>query len=179
MLSTSNALYALPSLALFMVLIPYTGLGNLTVIIPLTIFSLCVLLPDVVDGLRGVPEPVRQAATAMGFSPLRRLALVELPIAIPVVMAGLRVKLTTKDLLKMDKEIVIDHQNYSTVAGNWLSQAGIKQPGSAPPGHRNRWPGRRDDRRPGQRAVRGRSAGPQIDHRPRATASTPAAMMER
>jgi osmoprotectant transport system permease protein len=90
-LSTSNALYALPSLALFTVLIPYTGLGNVTVIIPLAIFSLCVLLPNVVDGLRGVPEPVRQAATAMGFSPLRRLALVELPIATPVVIAGLRV----------------------------------------------------------------------------------------
>ncbi len=90
-LSTSNALYALPSLALFTVLIPYTGLGNATVIIPLTIFSLCVLLPNVVDGLRGVPEPVRQAATGMGFSPLRRLALVELPLATPVIIAGLRV----------------------------------------------------------------------------------------
>jgi osmoprotectant transport system permease protein len=90
-LSTANALYALPSLALFVVLIPSTGLGNATVIIPLTLFSLCVLLPNVVDGLHGVPEPVRQAATAMGFGPLRRLLQVELPIAIPVVIAGLRV----------------------------------------------------------------------------------------
>jgi osmoprotectant transport system permease protein len=90
-LSATSALYALPSLALFTVLIPYTGLGDATVIIPLTLFSLCVLLPNVVDGLRAVPEPVRQAATAMGFSPLRRLAQVELPIATPVVIAGLRV----------------------------------------------------------------------------------------
>jgi osmoprotectant transport system permease protein len=90
-LSATSALYALPSLALFIVLIPYTGLGDATVIIPLTLFSLCVLVPNVVDGLRAVPEPVRQAATAMGFGPTRRLAQVELPIAVPVVIAGLRV----------------------------------------------------------------------------------------
>jgi osmoprotectant transport system permease protein len=61
------------------------------VIIPLTLFSLCVLIPNVVDGLRAVPDPVRQAATAMGFGALRRLVQVELPLAIPIVIAGLRV----------------------------------------------------------------------------------------
>ena len=76
-------LYALPSLALFIALIPYTGLTDTTVIIPLTLFSLCVLLPNVVDGLRSVPEPVRQAATAMGFGTTRRLVQVELPLAVP------------------------------------------------------------------------------------------------
>jgi osmoprotectant transport system permease protein len=90
-LSVTNAIYAIPSLAFFVILIEYTGLGNLTVIIPLTLFSLCVLLPNVVDGLRAVPEPVRQAATAMGYSELRRLATVELPLAVPVINAGLRV----------------------------------------------------------------------------------------
>jgi osmoprotectant transport system permease protein len=91
LLTLTSAIYALPSLALFVVLIDYTGLGNLTVIIPLTLFSLCVLLPNVVDGLRGVAEPVRQAATAMGFGQVRRLVRVELPIATPVVLAGLRI----------------------------------------------------------------------------------------
>ena len=90
-LSLSSAIYALPSLALFVVLIAYTGLGNLTVIIPLTLFSLCVLIRNVVDGLRSVPEPVRQAATAMGFTQVRRLVQVELPLAVPVIIAGLRV----------------------------------------------------------------------------------------
>jgi osmoprotectant transport system permease protein len=90
-LTLSSAIYALPSLALFVVLIAYTGLGNLTVIIPLTLFSLCVLIPNVVDGLRSVPEPVRQAATAMGFTQVRRLVQVELPLAVPVIIAGLRV----------------------------------------------------------------------------------------
>jgi osmoprotectant transport system permease protein len=90
-LSATSVLYALPSLALFVALIPYTGLTDTTVIIPLTLFSLCVLLPNVVDGLRSVPGPVRQAATAMGFGTIRRLVQVELPIAAPIVIAGLRV----------------------------------------------------------------------------------------
>jgi osmoprotectant transport system permease protein len=59
--------------------------------IPLTLYSLSVLVPNVVDGLASVSEPVRQAATAMGFGPLRRLMQVELPIAVPVVIAGTRV----------------------------------------------------------------------------------------
>lgn len=90
-LGLSNAIYAIPSLAIFVVLIDYTGLGNLTVIIALTLFSLCILIPNVVDGLRAVPDPVRQAATAMGFTQLRRLVQVELPLAVPVIIAGLRV----------------------------------------------------------------------------------------
>jgi osmoprotectant transport system permease protein len=90
-LSITSMLYAIPSLALFVVLIDYTGLGNATVIIPLSLFSLCVLVPNVVDGLRAVPPPVRQAATAMGFGPMRRLVRVELPLAIPVIIAGLRI----------------------------------------------------------------------------------------
>jgi osmoprotectant transport system permease protein len=90
-LSVTSALYALPALALFVVLIDYTGLGNVTVMIPLTLYSLCILLPNVVDGLRSVPEPVRQAATAMGFTQVRRLVQVELPLAVPIVIAGLRV----------------------------------------------------------------------------------------
>jgi len=90
-LSAANVIYALPSLALFVVLIDYTGLSEITVIIPLTLFSLVVILPNVVDGLRSVPDDVRQAATAMGFGPLRRLARVELPLAGPVIIAGTRV----------------------------------------------------------------------------------------
>src|SRR5215475_8118781 len=77
-LSLGNAIYAIPTLAVFVVLVPYTGLGNLTVIIALALLSLCVLIPAVVDGLRGVQEPVRQAATAMGFTQQRRLVQVEL-----------------------------------------------------------------------------------------------------
>uniref|UniRef100_UPI001EE4DACA ABC transporter permease subunit n=1 Tax=Streptomyces cavernae TaxID=2259034 RepID=UPI001EE4DACA len=62
-----------------------------TVMIPLTLYTLSVLVPNVVDGLASVPEPVRQAATAMGFTAVRRVVQVELPIAVPVVVAGVRV----------------------------------------------------------------------------------------
>ncbi|MFB4296892.1 ABC transporter permease [Actinomadura sp. NTSP31] len=90
-LTVSNVLYAIPSLALFMLFIQYTGLSASTVMIPLTLYSLSVLIPNVVDGLGSVSEPVRQAATAMGFGTIRRLVQVELPIAVPVVIAGVRV----------------------------------------------------------------------------------------
>jgi osmoprotectant transport system permease protein len=90
-LSLTSIFYAMPSLALYLVLIDYTGLTDWTVIIPLTLFSLSVLIPNVVDGLRSVPQPVRQAAVAMGFGALRRTVQVELPLAVPVIIAGLRV----------------------------------------------------------------------------------------
>jgi osmoprotectant transport system permease protein len=87
----TSVLYAIPAIALFVVLVAFTGLTRTTVIIPLTLYTLSVLVPAVVDGMDSVPEHVRQAATAMGFGTLRRLVQVELPIAVPVVMAGLRV----------------------------------------------------------------------------------------
>ncbi|BAJ31959.1 MULTISPECIES: ABC transporter permease subunit [Kitasatospora] len=87
-----NVVYALPSLAVFVVLIPYTGLATReTVMVPLTCYALAVLLPTAVDGLRAVPEPVRQAAAAMGYGPWRRLAAVELPASVPYLIGGLRV----------------------------------------------------------------------------------------
>jgi osmoprotectant transport system permease protein len=86
-----NVIYAIPSLALFIALIPAFGLTDTPVVIGLTVFSLCVILPNVVAGLRGVPASVKQSATAMGYGPLRRLLVVELPLATPVIIAGLRV----------------------------------------------------------------------------------------
>ncbi|MEU1389920.1 MULTISPECIES: ABC transporter permease subunit [unclassified Nonomuraea] len=86
-----NVVYALPSLPVFMLLISVTGLSQTTVIIPLTFYGMAVLIPAVVDGLNSVPDHVRQSAVAMGFTPMRRLLQVELPIATPVVLAGLRV----------------------------------------------------------------------------------------
>jgi osmoprotectant transport system permease protein len=86
-----NVVYAVPSLALWIALIPAFGLTDTTVIIGLTAFSLCVILPNVVAGLRAVPAPVTQAATAMGYGATRRLVLVELPLAGPVIIGALRV----------------------------------------------------------------------------------------
>ena len=90
-LTVINVVYAVPALALFIALIPAYGLTNTPVVISLTAYSLCIIVPNVVAGLRAVPAPVRQAATAMGYGPLRRLITVELPLAVPVIIAGLRV----------------------------------------------------------------------------------------
>lgn len=90
-LALASILYSIPSLAFFVLLIASTGLTEKTVIIPLTVYTLAVLVPNIVDGLRSIPEDVRQAAIAMGFSAPRRLLQVDLPLALPAVMAGLRV----------------------------------------------------------------------------------------
>jgi osmoprotectant transport system permease protein len=90
-LAVVNILYAVPSLALFIALIPAFGLTDTTVVIALTVFSLCVILPNVVAGLQAVPSSAKAAATAMGYGPVRRLLTVELPLAVPVIIAGLRI----------------------------------------------------------------------------------------
>lgn len=86
-----NVLYSVPSIALFFLMLPYTGFSVWTAIVPLALYTLVILLPNVVDGLRQVPDHVRRSAAAMGFGPVRRLATVEVPIAVPVIIAGLRV----------------------------------------------------------------------------------------
>ncbi|GGO05095.1 ABC transporter permease [Microbispora rosea subsp. aerata] len=86
-----NVTYSLPSLVLFSIFLSVTGLTRSTVVIPLTFFALAILIPAVVDGLASVPDSVRQSAVAMGFRPARRLLRVELPVAVPVVLAGLRI----------------------------------------------------------------------------------------
>ncbi|MFI5680362.1 ABC transporter permease [Streptomyces cellulosae] len=87
----TTVLYAIPSLAFFVVLIDYTGQTELTVMIPLGVYSLVVLVPAIVDGVRSVPQETLAAATAMGFGPVRRYVQVQLPIAVPAIIAGLRI----------------------------------------------------------------------------------------
>lgn len=90
-LTTSTILYSLPSLAVFAFLVGITGLSNETVIIPLSVYAATILVRSVADGVRAVPEEVRLAATAMGYGSLRRLVGIELPTALPVIIAGLRI----------------------------------------------------------------------------------------
>jgi osmoprotectant transport system permease protein len=91
MLGLVTVLYSIPSIALFVFLIDYTGLSETAVFIPLSIYSLAVLVPGVVDGIRAVPQEVKLSADAMGFGPARRYFQVELPIAAPTIMAAVRV----------------------------------------------------------------------------------------
>ncbi|MEV0975624.1 ABC transporter permease [Streptomyces sp. NPDC049915] len=90
-LGVTTVLYAVPSLALIVFLIDYTGQSETTVMIPLGLYSLVVLVPAVVDGVRSVPQDTLDAATAMGLGPVRRYLTVQLPIAVPAILAGLRV----------------------------------------------------------------------------------------
>jgi osmoprotectant transport system permease protein len=89
-LAITQILYTVPSLALFVLLINAVGLGQTPVIIGLTIYSLVILVRNLVEGLRSVPRETIDAATAMGFRQTRRLFAVELPIALPAIIAGLR-----------------------------------------------------------------------------------------
>jgi osmoprotectant transport system permease protein len=87
----SIALFAIPSVALFIFILPFTGISRLTAIIPLTLYTVSLLVRSVVDGMRSVDESVRQVALAMGYRGLHRIVSVDLPIAVPVILGGLRV----------------------------------------------------------------------------------------
>jgi len=94
LLSVSGLLYTIPSLALIVVLPGIIGtkiLDSVNVIIPLTIYTVALLVRSIADALTSVPATVVAAATAIGYRPLRRFASVEFPLAVPVVIAGLRV----------------------------------------------------------------------------------------
>jgi len=83
--------YTIPSLALFSLLIPITGLSILTAEIGLVSYTLLILIRNIVAGLDGVPADIREAAVAMGYGPWQRLLRVELPLALPVIVAGVRI----------------------------------------------------------------------------------------
>lgn len=95
LLGTTGVLFTIPSIALFILLMPFTGLTRATSIIGLTIYTLLVLLRNIVEGLRGVSPDVREAAEAMGYRRARLLLTVELPLALPVIFAGIRIATVT------------------------------------------------------------------------------------
>jgi osmoprotectant transport system permease protein len=90
----TGLLYTIPSLALFILMPGILGTGFLdpvNVLVAMTIYTVALLTRTVADGLGAVPTDVRLSATAMGVKPLRRLLTVDLPLAVPVIAAGLRV----------------------------------------------------------------------------------------
>jgi osmoprotectant transport system permease protein len=92
LLAATNVIYAIPSIALFVLLGPLLGYtSNRPVIVAMALYSLVILVRNTVEGLRSVPPHVVTAAVAMGYGPLRRFVAVELPVALPSVVAGLRV----------------------------------------------------------------------------------------
>jgi osmoprotectant transport system permease protein len=91
----SGVLYTVPSLALFALLIPWTGLSLLTAEIGLVGYTLLILVRGIVGGIQSVPADVREAAVAMGYTPTQLLWRVELPLASGVIIAALRVATVT------------------------------------------------------------------------------------
>jgi osmoprotectant transport system permease protein len=91
LLGLTGILYTIPSLALFAFLYPITGLKQRGVLIALVIYALLVLVRNTLAGLDGVPDDVRESARGMGYGRGRMLWKVELPVALPTIMAGIRV----------------------------------------------------------------------------------------
>ncbi|MBA2557501.1 MAG: ABC transporter permease [Chloroflexi bacterium] len=91
----AGTLYTIPSLALFALLVPFTGLSLLTAEIALVSYTLLIFIRNIVAGLDGVPAEIREAADGMGYTSWQRLWQVEMPLALPVIVAGARVATVT------------------------------------------------------------------------------------
>jgi osmoprotectant transport system permease protein len=87
----SALLYTIPSLALFQILVPFTGITWTTVEIALVAYTLVILFPNITAGLRSAPDEVLEAARGMGLTRLQVLTRVELPLAVPAIIGGLRI----------------------------------------------------------------------------------------
>jgi osmoprotectant transport system permease protein len=87
----SDFLYTIPSLALFQILVPFTGITLLTVEIALVSYTLLILYRNMIEGLRAVPEEIVDAARGSGFTRTQTFTRVELPLALPAILTGLRV----------------------------------------------------------------------------------------
>jgi osmoprotectant transport system permease protein len=92
---TAGILYTIPSIALFALLVPFTGLSLLTAEIGLVSYTLLILIRNIVTGLQGTPPSVVEAGLGMGFSDREVLWRLRLPLAVPVVISGLRVAAVT------------------------------------------------------------------------------------
>lgn len=93
--SVTGALYTVPSVAAFLLLLPVTGRGNTTAIVALVAYTLLILFRNITTGLRNVPREVVDAARGMGLTDGQLLRRVELPLALPEILAGVRIALTT------------------------------------------------------------------------------------
>ena len=91
----TSAIYTVPSISAFLLLLPITGRGDDTAIIALTAYTLVIIFRNVITGLSGVPQDAIDAARGMGLTSRQRLFGVELPLALPEILAGLRIAAAT------------------------------------------------------------------------------------
>jgi osmoprotectant transport system permease protein len=90
-LGVTGLIYTIPALALFAFFVPITGLSRTTSEIGLVGYTLLILTRNIITGLDGVPDDVREAAKGMGFRPMRQLVRIDLPLALPAIIAGIRI----------------------------------------------------------------------------------------
>jgi osmoprotectant transport system permease protein len=93
--AVTGVLYTIPSLAAFALLVPVFGFSMLVAFVPLTTYTLLILFRNIVAGVQGVPPGVLEAADAMGYRPRDRLLRVELPLAVPLMITGVRLAAVT------------------------------------------------------------------------------------
>lgn len=89
-LSLTNFIYTIPSIALFGFLIPFSGIGNPTAIIALTVYALLPMVRNTYTGITGIDREIIEAARGMGSTPMQILYKIQLPLAFPVILSGLR-----------------------------------------------------------------------------------------
>ena len=104
----SGILYTIPSAALFQLLVPITGLTTTTVEVALVSYTLLILFRNIVVGLRGVSEEVREAARGMGLTRRQTLLRVELPLAVPAILAGVQIATVTVISLATIGAFIVD-----------------------------------------------------------------------
>jgi osmoprotectant transport system permease protein len=91
LLTITNVIYAIPALTLFVLLSPWLGyLNDKPIVVAMALYTLVILVRNIVEGVRAVPDSVIRAADGMGYRPFRRFAAVEFPLALPGIVAGLR-----------------------------------------------------------------------------------------
>jgi osmoprotectant transport system permease protein len=91
LLTVTNVIYAIPSIALFVMLAPWLGFTNdKPILTAMTLYTLVILVRNIVEAIRSVPDAVIRAADGMGYRRVRRFVAIELPLAIPGIIAGLR-----------------------------------------------------------------------------------------
>lgn len=121
MLGLTTIIYTVPSLAMFSLLVPATGITVSTVIVGLALYTLTVLVRNIMAGLRAVPEDVRESALGLGYGRTRLLFRIELPLALPVIMAGLRVA-TVSTVALTTVGTIIDYGGLGDLLKAGLSQ---------------------------------------------------------
>ncbi|MCL9761144.1 ABC transporter permease [Frankia sp. AiPa1] len=118
----ANVLYTVPSLAFFALLLPATGLSRTTVLIGLVAYTLVVLFRGLLAGLDAVPDDVRESARGMGYGPVRLLLTVEVPLALPAIMAAVRLA-TVSTIALVTVGAVIGHGGLGNLIYDGLNES--------------------------------------------------------